>query len=130
LGSVTAPVAPPKPGNPVATTPAPAQAQPTPAAQKAAAQGGQLVQAVLVSKKDLEYPKLARETGAKGIVELVATIGTDGHVKAVKVVHGPPMLTKAAADAVMQWRYKPTMLNGVPVQAETQVFVNFLGGDR
>jgi protein TonB len=84
----------------------------------------------LVSRKDPEYPKLARETGAKGIVELVATIGTDGRVKAVKVVKGPPMLQKAASDAVMQWRYKPTVLNGVAVEAQTQVFVNFLGGDR
>jgi protein TonB len=88
------------------------------------------VQAVLVSKKDPEYPKLARETGAKGIVELVATIGSDGKVKSVKVVHGPPMLIKAASDAVLQWKYKPTMLNGVAVEAQTQVFVNFMGGDR
>jgi TonB family protein len=84
-------------------------------------------QAVLISKKDPEYPQAAREAGAKGIVELVATIGTDGRVKAVKVVHGPPMLQEAASDAVMQWRYRPTMLDGAPVEAQTQVFVNFLG---
>ena len=86
-----------------------------------------LQQAQLISKKDPVYPKLARETGARGVVEMIATIGTDGQVKAVKVVHGPPMLQKAAADAVMQWRYKPTSLNGVPVEAQTQVFVNFQG---
>jgi TonB family protein len=84
-------------------------------------------QAVLVSKKDPEYPQAAREAGAKGIVELVATIGTDGRVKAVKVIHGLAILQQAATDAVMQWRYKPTMLDGVPVEAQTQVFVNFLG---
>jgi protein TonB len=119
----SAPVAPAKPGA------APAPAAPAPD-KKAAAQGGQLVQAQLISKKDPEYPKLARETGAKGIVELLAMIGTDGKVKSVKVVKGPPMLQKAASDAVLQWRYKPTMLNGVAVEAQTQVFVNFLGGDR
>ena len=123
MNSVSAPVAPAKPG-----------AAPTPSApadtKKASTTGGQLVQAVLVSKKDPEYPKLARETGAKGIVELVATIGSDGKVKSVKVVHGPPMLIKAASDAVLQWKYKPTMLNGVAVEAQTQVFVNFMGGDR
>jgi TonB family protein len=123
MNSMTAPVAPAKPS--VAPPPS---AQP--AEKKAVATGGQLVQAVLVSKKDPEYPKLARETGAKGIVELVATIGTDGKVKSVKVVHGPPMLIKAASDAVLQWKYKPTMLNGVAVEAQTQVFVNFMGGDR
>jgi len=122
MNSVTSPVAPPKPGNPAPSAPA--------SEKKAATTGGQIQQAVLVSKKDPEYPKLARETGAKGIVELVATIGTDGHVKSVKVVHGPPMLQKAASDAVLQWRYKPTILNGIAVEAQTQVFVNFLGGDR
>ena len=120
IGSVAAPIAPPKP----AATPAP-----PPAAPKAAP-GGQLVQAQLISKKDPEYPKLARENGAKGIVELIATIGTDGKVKSVKVVKGPPMLTKAASDAVLQWKYRPTMLNGVPVEGQTQVFVNFLGTER
>jgi protein TonB len=120
MNSVTAPVAPPKPGNPSPSAPA----------EKKATTGGQITQAVLVSRKDPEYPKLARETGAKGIVELLATIGIDGRVKAVKVVHGPPMLIKAASDAVLQWKYKPTILNGVAVEATTQVFVNFLGGDR
>ena len=125
MNTVSAPVAPAKPA---AATPAP-----PPAADKkgaAANSGGQIQQAVLITRKDPEYPKLARETGAKGVVELVATIGTDGRVKSVKVVHGPPMLQKAASDAVLQWRYKPTMLNGVPVEAQTQVLVNFMGGDR
>ncbi|HLK68112.1 MAG TPA: energy transducer TonB [Bryobacteraceae bacterium] len=128
MNSVSAPVA-PKPATPAPAPPAATTTSSTPTATKSTP-GGNLVQAQLVSKKDPEYPKLARETGAKGIVELVATIGADGKVKAVKVVKGPPMLLKAASDAVMQWRYKPTMLNGVPVESQTQVFVNFLGGDR
>jgi protein TonB len=120
MNSVTTPLAPPKPGSPTPSAPA----------EKKATTGGQIQQAVLVTRKEPEYPKLARETGAKGIVELVATIGTDGRVKSVKVVKGPPMLIKAASDAVLQWKYKPTILNGTPVEAQTQVFVNFMGGDR
>lgn len=126
LGNIGALPAPP----PTAPAPAPAPASTTPAntASKAAPQsGGQIIPAQLLKRKEPEYPKLARDTGAKGVVELIATIGTDGKVKKVRVVHGPPMLTKAAADAVMQWQYRPTMLNGVPVEAETQVLVNFLG---
>jgi protein TonB len=63
--------------------------------------------------------------GAKGTVELIATIGTDGSVKAVKVVKGHPLLAKAAEDAVMHWRYRPTLLNGEPVQNETRITLNF-----
>lgn len=81
---------------------------------------------MLVSKQP-EYPKLARQMGVKGSVELVATIGADGHVKSVKVEKGHPLLVKAATDAVMQWVYKPTLLNGQPVQNDTHITLNFLG---
>jgi protein TonB len=124
----TAPPPPPPvaPAQPPATTsnstPAPA-----PAAPKQAQTGGQIRQAELIRKKDPEYPKIARDAGAKGTVELLATIGPDGRVKTVKVIKGHPMLTKAASDAVMQWLYKPTMLNGVAVEGQVQVQVNFLG---
>jgi protein TonB len=119
MNSVSAPVA-PQAATPATSAPA----------DKKLTTGGQIQQAVLITKKDPEYPKLARDTGAKGVVQLVATIGTDGKVKSVKVVKGPPMLQKAAADAVMQWRYRPTMLNGVAVEAQTEVLVNFLGSER
>ena len=65
--------------------------------------------------------------GVKGVVELTATIGTDGKVKSVKVDKGHPLLTKAAIDAVMQWVYRPTLLNGQPVQNDTKITLNFLG---
>ena len=48
-------------------------------------------------------------------------------IKAVKVVSGHPMLVGAASEAVKQWRYRPTLLNGQPVETETQVLVNFIG---
>jgi periplasmic protein TonB len=89
--------------------------------------GGNIQQAVLIYRKDAEYPKIARQTGAKGTVTLNATIGTDGNIKKVKVVSGHAMLTNAAIEAVKQWRYRPTLLNGQPVETETQILINFIG---
>lgn len=63
----------------------------------------------------------------KGLVQLVATIGTDGRVKSVHTVKGDPLLVNAAREAVLQWIYKPTLLNGTPVEAQTRVLVNFMG---
>ena len=106
-------------------SPAPPSA--TPAADSKPRSGGQIQQAVLIYRKDAEYPKIAKQTGAKGTVTLTATIGADGNIKKVKVVSGHPMLTSAAVEAVKQWRYRPTLLNGQPVETETQVLVNFVG---
>ena len=111
---------------PAAPRPAAPTAAGSPADSKARS-GGQIQQAVLIYRKDADYPKMAKQTGAKGVVKLNATIGTDGSIKKVTVVSGHPMLTGAAVDAVKQWRYRPTLLNGQPVEAETQVLVNFLG---
>jgi protein TonB len=108
--------------------PAPVPPPPAPAESKGAAKaGGQIQQAVLISKKDPEYPKLARQTGAKGAVRLVATVGKDGRVKNVKVLSGHPMLQAAAIEAVKQWIYKPTLLNGQPVETDTEIQLNFVG---
>ena len=120
-------VAPPPPA-PAPAPSAPAKSAPaTTAAEKKPNTGGQIEQAVLIHRKEPDYPRLARETGAKGVVELMATIGVDGKVKKVTVVKGHPMLVKSASDAVMQWVYKPTILNGIPVEAQTQVLINFMG---
>jgi protein TonB len=112
------------------SAPAPAPAAP-PASNndsKAAPKpGGQIQQAVLISKKDPEYPKIARQTGARGAVKLTATVGKDGRVKTVKVISGHPMLQAAAIEAVKQWIYKPTLLNGQPVETDTEIVLNFLG---
>jgi protein TonB len=89
--------------------------------------GGQIQQAVLVYKKDPEYPKLARQTGARGAVKLTATVGKDGKVKSVKVLSGHPMLQAAAVEAVKQWVYKPTLLSGQPVETDTEIVLNFVG---
>jgi protein TonB len=87
--------------------------------------GGHVQQAQLIRRRDPEYPKLARDAGASGLVELVATIAADGHVREVRVVKGHPLLRKPAVDAVKTWVYKPTILNGVAVETDTQVLLNF-----
>jgi protein TonB len=117
------PIAPPQVSRPTPPPPTPAPSA-NPGNGK---QGGQIQQAVLISRKEPEYPKIAKQTGAKGIVVLNATIGKDGRIKSVKVVSGHPMLQNAAIEAVKQWVYKPTLLNGTPVETETQVQLNFLG---
>jgi protein TonB len=58
-------------------------------------------------------------------VEIEATIGTDGTVRNAKVTKGNPMLQKAAIDAVMEWKYKPALLNGRPVESPVQIKLNF-----
>ncbi|HTS64507.1 MAG TPA: TonB family protein [Candidatus Acidoferrales bacterium] len=127
-GAVPNAPVPPPPARPAATAPTPQV--PAPSTNNVASlnkQGGQIQQAVLISRKEPEYPKIAKQTGAKGQVVLNATIGKDGHIKAVKVVSGHPMLQNAAVDAVKQWIYKPTLLNGSPVETETQIMLNFVG---
>jgi protein TonB len=88
--------------------------------------GGDVQQAQLVSRKDPEYPPIAKQSGAQGEVLLTAVIGVDGKVKDVKVVQGHPLLRNAAVAAVKQWIYKPTLLNGNPVEAETKITLNFV----
>jgi TonB family protein len=117
------PVLPPQPGP---STPA---ASPAPSANSAsAASGGQLRPAEVISRKDPEYPRLARQAGASGMVELEATIGLDGRVKNARVVKGNPMLQKAALDAVLEWRYRPATLNGKPVESPIEIKLNFMAG--
>ncbi len=80
---------------------------------------------LLIKKVQPQYPQNALAMHAEGTVELTATISASGNISAVKIVSGPPLLTKAAADAVKQWKYKPYLLNGQPVEIQTQVTVNF-----
>ena len=71
------------------------------------------------------YPPLAKQARIQGVVILEAIIGKDGAVTEVKVISGHPLLQQAAIDAVSQWKYKPTLLNGEPVEVVTTVTVNF-----
>ncbi|MGP8247326.1 MAG: TonB family protein [Bryobacteraceae bacterium] len=115
---------------PFAASSAPPRPVPPPAASSpasATAPGGQIREATVIYKKTPEYPVMARQMGAKGEVVLSATVGTDGRVKSVKVIKGHPLLVKAATDAVMQWIYRPTLLNGQPVQNDVRITLNFEG---
>jgi TonB family protein len=71
------------------------------------------------------YPVGARAMGVHGIVVIQATIGKDGHTGDLHVISGPSLLQQAALDAVSHWLYKPVLLNGQPVEIETQISVNF-----
>ena len=71
------------------------------------------------------YPDIARQARVQGIVILECTIGAEGKVTKVTVLRGIPLLEAAAIEAVEQWVYAPTLLNGVPVPVIMTVTVNF-----
>ncbi len=72
-----------------------------------------------------EYPLLARQMKVQGRVELDAQIGKDGGVQTLQVVGGPAILADAAREAVKQWRFKPYIQNGQPVETQVPITVNF-----
>lgn len=83
-------------------------------------------QAMLISKVQPRYPQDAKAAGAQGPVVLAAVIGKDGSVQSLKVINtASSLLNQAAIDAVQQWKYKPYMLNGTPVEVDTTITVNF-----
>ena len=71
------------------------------------------------------YSSVARVARAQGVVRFLATIGKNGRIQDLQVVSGNPMLVKSAHDAVIQWVYRPTLLNGEPVEVLAQIDVNF-----
>ena len=79
--------------------------------------------AMLLSRVEPEYPALARQTHREGRVELRAIIGTDGTIQSLQVVSGDSLFLLSAREAVQQWRYKPTYLNGRAVQIDTYITV-------
>jgi protein TonB len=91
--------------------------------------GGQVQSAKIVSQPRPVYPPLARQARIQGTVRLEAVISKEGSVEELKVISGHPLLIQSALAAVQQWRYEPTLLNGVPVEVITTIDVNFtLGG--
>jgi protein TonB len=80
---------------------------------------------LLVRKVNPVYPPLARQARISGTVVLRAVISKDGSIENLSLVSGHPMLAPAAIDAVKQWKYKPYLLNGEPVEVDTEVQVNF-----
>ncbi len=84
--------------------------------------------AKLVRKVIPEYPPIARAARISGIVHLVGTIGKDGTIRDLQLISGHPMLARAALEAVEQWIYKPTLLNGNPVEVIAPIEVSFTLG--
>jgi protein TonB len=84
---------------------------------------------MLLQKTMPVYPPIAKAARVSGTVVLQATISKQGTIENLHVISGPAMLQQSAMDAVRQWRYKPYLLNGEPVEVETTVNVIFsLGG--
>ena len=84
-----------------------------------------VMQGQLLNKVTPQYPQIAKAARISGKVVLAATISKNGTIEGLHVVSGHPMLVNAAMDAVKQWRYKPYILNGEPVEVETTIEVNF-----
>jgi periplasmic protein TonB len=97
-----------------------------PAAQKGPVHlSSGVVAGLLVSKTPPVYPPIAVASRTQGAVILQATISASGTIKNLRVISGPAMLQQAALDAVSNWRYRPYLLNGAPVEVETTVNVIF-----
>jgi protein TonB len=79
----------------------------------------------LIHKVDPVYPPLAYQARIQGTVRFTVIIGRDGRIQNLQLLSGHPLLVEAARQAVSQWEYRPTLLNGSPVEVVTQVDVNF-----
>jgi TonB family protein len=87
--------------------------------------GGSVQERKLLQHPEPVYPPLAQQARISGVVRLNAIIGKDGTVQNLTVTSGHPLLVPAAMEAVKQWVYAPTLLNGQAVEVVTQIDVNF-----
>ncbi len=87
--------------------------------------GGAVQRAKVLKTVQPEYPPLAKQARIQGTVRFSVVIGSDGTIKNLTLLGGHPLLVQAARDAVQQWVYNPTLLNGEPVEVVTQIDVNF-----
>jgi protein TonB len=84
-----------------------------------------VTQGLLLRKVQPAYPPLARQARIQGSVLLQAEISKDGSIENLHLISGHPMLAPAAIEAVKQWKYRPYILNGEPVEVDTQITVIF-----
>ncbi len=87
--------------------------------------GSAVVQAKLIQQPKPVYPPLAQAARVTGTVEFLALIGKDGRVQSLQLMSGPPLLVQSAMQAVQQWQYQPTLLNGEPVDVVTVIDINY-----
>jgi len=112
----------------LAPPPRPSAPPPAPPTRPIPISGG-VSQGLLIQQVRPVYPALAIAARVQGPVILNALISRGGTIENLRLVSGHPMLAQAAIEAVRQWRYRPYLLNGEPVEVETQITVNFtLGG--
>lgn len=118
--------APPAPPSAPAPLPPVVREQPKPAPPQQVRVGGRVQEANLIRKVTPVYPQIAKVARVQGLVLFMAVIGRDGSIQNLQLVSGNPLLVPAAREAVAQWRYKPTLLNGDPVEVITEITVNFM----
>jgi TonB family protein len=87
--------------------------------------GGNVQAAMVIYNPKPLYPPAAKQARVQGVVRLNVIVGKDGTVQNLLVASGPPELAPAALEAVRQWVYKPTLLNGNPVEVSSVVDINF-----
>ena len=116
------PPPPPPPPPPAAAPPPPPPPPPPPAAGRV---GGAIKQPTKIKDQRPTYPPIAQSARVSGIVIIEAQIGPNGKVQDAKVIRSIPLLDGAALDAVKQWEFTPTLLNGEPTAIIMSVTVNF-----
>ncbi len=99
---------------------------PPPAAKAPIRVGGTVQAAKLIRRVEPSYPEIARRARIQGVVLLEVQVGAEGSVENVRLIRGHPLLNAAAVDAVSQWKYSPTLLNGEPVPVIATVTVRFV----
>jgi TonB family protein len=87
--------------------------------------GGNIPKPKLIKEVNPIYPEAAKANGVQGTVKLHVILAKDGSVRQAELVSGDPLLVQAAIDAVKQWRYRPSLLNGQPVEVDNEVSVVF-----
>jgi protein TonB len=112
-------------GVPVAPPPPPPVKVEKPITPQRIRVGGNVQAAKIVRQPKPVYPPLAKQARIQGTVRFTAIIGRDGTIQNLQLVSGHPLLVPAAQEAVKQWVYQPTLLNGEPVEVITQIDVNF-----
>lgn len=110
----------------VAARPVPKQAPERPKEVQQVAVGGKVLETKLMKRVMPSYPPLARQMRVSGVVRLEGLISREGRIVKLRVVSGHPLLAAAAVEAVRQWVYRPTLLNGESVEVSAPIDVNFI----
>jgi protein TonB len=96
------------------------------AAHRPVSVSSSVMEALLINRVEPAYPAIARTTRTSGAVVLSAVIAADGTIQSLRVVSGSPLLTVAATAAVREWRFKPMLLDGQPIEVQTLITINFV----